>query len=465
MSSDSEKQQITQSVMQAFEKWGEKYYQNLFVKYNSPDYLNSFKTAVKEQRFLEKRAWELGLYMDVLESCRSSKTISKHREILAKSCILSIIDDGFLLSDLPQNNTVSQSADETSPNLGYTRRHMQRFLHEYYKESFFEVKSDVNSKDERLCHFTSIFSNVELPPDSVGVAALAHLKDQQNAVMSNDKILEKLFFNSVLRFAFPQFLEDLINFKEECKKIFENLGKTNDKIDFLREQLSEFSPILTTFYSHLTSILAMEWFRQKSEKAQISILDSKLKLQYKKSYAENAKNLLVSITESNDHAILLLDHCANAFGYYKRPQDAILLFQQSRNLSNSIFEKGRLSQNIAVEYGTNSNFKLMLKEAKAALSYYKKSDKTYYVCLAFKLIGEAQYQLGFKESAVNSFLDAEKLANQIQQDRWKVLLNIGVSFNRLGVTRHRDKYLVKCLPLIPEDQTDTILGVNQMIGS
>ena len=465
MSEDSEKQQAIIGIMQAFEKWGKQYHQNLFVKQSSPDYLNSFKTAVKEQGFLEKRALEPGLYMNVLESCNSNKTISKHREMLTKSCILSIVDDSFSVSDLLQSNTKTQSVDEIAPNLGYTRRQMQRFLHENYKESFFEAKSEQNSKDDRLHHFTSIFSNVKLPPDSIGMAAMSYLENQQNAVMSNDKILEKLFFNSVLRFAFPQFLLDLIKFKEECKKIFETLGKTNAKIDFLRKELSEFSPILTTFYSNLTSILAVEWFRQKSENAQVSILDSEFKIQYKKSYAVEVKNILVSATNSNKYSSFLLSHCANAFVYYKKPQDAISLFEQSRNLSNDMFEKGTLSQNIAVEYRENNNFKLMLKESREALSFYKKSGKIYHACLALKLIGEAQYQLGFKESAVNSFLEAEKLSDTIKQDKWKVLLNIGVSFNRLRDKQHRDRYLVKGLQLIPEDQTDTILGVNQMLSN
>ncbi|MDE2589804.1 MAG: hypothetical protein KGL95_09100, partial [Patescibacteria group bacterium] len=310
----------------------------------------------------------------------------------------------------------------------------------------------------------SIFSDVQFPPDSVGIVAMSFLKMQQNALISNYDVLERIFFHSILRFAFPQFLADVVKFKEECKKVFENLGRSNDKIDFIREQLTEFSPTLTTFYSHLTSILAVMWFRQKSEKAQISILDSETKLQYNESDAEHAKNLLVSATNSNDYSSFLLSHCANAFVYYKRPQDAILLFEQCRNLSNDGFEKGIQSQNIAVACRSGKNFKLMLREARKALSYYKKSAKTYYVCLALKLIGEAQYHLGFKESAINSFLDAEKLANKLNQDKWMVLLNIGISFDRLGEKHLRDKYLVRCLPLIPEDQTEKILRVNSMLG-
>jgi tetratricopeptide (TPR) repeat protein len=103
-------------------------------------------------------------------------------------------------------------------------------------------------------------------------------------------------------------------------------------------------------------------------------------------------------------------------------------------------------------------------EARKALSYYKKSGKTYYVCLALKLIAEAQYYMGFKESAINSFQSVENLADKLNQDKWKVLLNIGMSFNRLGETHLRDKYLTKCLPLIPDDETETILRVNDMFG-
>ncbi len=464
MLSDSKKQQITTSITQAFNKWSEKYHQNLFVKSDDSDYPNAFKTAVKEQRFLEKRALELGLYISVLKSCNSNKTISKHRKTLTKSCILSIIDDSFTLPDLLQNNTKSQSTDETVSNLGYTRRQMQRLIHENYDESFFETNSQINSKDERINHFSSVFSDVSLPDNSVGIEVKSYLQNQQKVLASNNGVFEKLFFNSVLRFAFPQFFTDLVEFKEECKTVFENLGRTNDRIDFLREELTKFCPTLTTFYSHLTSLLALEWFRQKSEKMQISILDSKLKLQYKKSDAENVKNQLVSLTNSNDYSSFLLYHCANAFVYYNDPINAISLFEQCRGLSDGIFEKGTHSQNIAVGYRLNNNFKLMLKEAKKALSYYEKTDKIYHICLALKLIGEAKYYLGFKESAISSFLDVEKRANSLEQNKWKVLFNIGMSFHRLREIRYRDKYLVKCLSIIPEDQTEMIIRVNQILG-
>jgi len=403
--------------------------------------------------------------MDVLKKCSKSTTISKHRVRLIRSAIISVVKGSFTLTDLDSRSKTSDGLDEFTQNKEYTRRHKQRIVHEYYPESIFEIdpkSSDVD--DERFKHFSSVFSNNRLPESPVATQARNYLTIQGKLALSNQELMDKIFFNSVLRFAFPQFLEDILRFRDECKAVFENLGENNYKIKFLREELMEFSPTLTTFYSHLTSILAVEWFRPKSKKTQMEYLDSKLKLKYSESNAEDAKNILISATNSKGYSGFMLYNCANAFVYYNRPQDAILLFEQCRNVSDKVFEKGILSQNIAVEHRTSGNFKLMLGEARTALSHYEKSSETYHVCLAYKLIGEAQYNLGFKESAINSFLNAEKCANEIEQDKWKVLMNIGISFDRLGETRLRNEYLIKCLPLIPEEQTETILGINQMLG-
>jgi len=466
MLTDSEKQQIIKSIMQAFDKWGERYYRNLFAQLNTPKGFDTVKIAFNEESFLERRAIDLGVYMDVLKRCNETTTISKHRIMLIKSAIISILKGSFTLYDLgSESKTSDESSNDPIQNKEYTRRQKQRLVHDYYPESIFEIEpKQIDTDDERFNHFSSVFSNNRLPESPVDMPVREYRTVQYDSAISNQTITDRLFFNSVLRFAFPQFLEDILKFRDECKTVFENLGENNDRIRFLREELTEFTPTLTTFYSHMTSILALRWFRFKSKKTQNAFFHTKFKLPYKKSDAENAKNLLVSATNSNDYSSFLLSHCANAFGYYKRPQDAILLFEQCRNLSNDVFENGIISQNIAIEYRSGNNFKLMLREAKKALSYYKKSGKTYHVCLALKLIGEAQYHLGFKESAISSFLDAEKLANELNQDKWKILLNIGVSFDHLGETHLRDKYLVRCLPLIPEDQTDTILGVNSMLG-
>ena len=463
MLTSSEKQEITKSIMHAFDRWGEIYYQKLFEQLNTPKGSDAYKNAFNEESFLERRALDLAVYMDVLKKCSESTTVSKHRTELIKSAIISVVKGRFTLIDL---DSKSEILDGSTQNKEYTRRHKQRIVHEYYPESIFEIKPERSGvDDERFKYFSSVFSNNGLPENPVDVQARNYQTVQRELTLSNNKLMAKLFFNSVLRFAFPRFLDDILRFRSECKTVFESIGENNDKIKFLREEIMKFSPTLTTFYSHLTSILAVEWFRSKSEKIQSEYLDSNLKLKYNSSDAEHAKNILISATNSNEYSSFMLGHCANIFAYYNRPQDAILLFRMCRNLSNKVFEKGIQSQNITVQHRTSKNFKLMLGEARTALSYYKKSGKTYYICLAHKLIGEAQHHLGFRESAISSFLDAEKFADEIEQDKWMVLWNIGISFNRLGEIRLRNKYLVKCMSLVPEERTEFILDIERMLGT
>ena len=89
---------------------------------------------------------------------------------------------------------------------------------------------------------------------------------------------DQLFLNSFVRFAFPEFLNDILSLRDECKAVFENLGEHNERIDFLREQLTEVTPLLITFYSNLSAILDLEWFRSRPKNTQKKFLESNAKI-------------------------------------------------------------------------------------------------------------------------------------------------------------------------------------------
>ncbi|GKS67206.1 hypothetical protein YTPLAS73_07530 [Nitrosarchaeum sp.] len=456
MITDNGKKDIVGSIMKAFDKWGSLYYQNLFTELNNgnPD---AYKIAFSEQGFLERRAIDIGAYMYTLGKCNDSKIISKHRPDLIKAAIISIIKGGFTLSELESKNS--------DQNTKYTRRHKQRFIHDYYKESIFEIDSE-KGNDKRFNVFSSVFSTNNPPKNSVENIAAKYQKSDYELATSNRTIMDRLSFNSVLRFAFPEFLDDLLKFKEECKEVFENLGDSNDRISFLRDELAEFTPTLQTFYSHLTSILALSWFHFNSKKAQKSFFELDFKLKYSKSDAEKAKNMILSNTKDRKYTGFLLSHCANAFISYGKYQEAISLFEQCNDLTENELEKGITWQNIAVAYRSNKNFKLMLQAMKKALTYYKKSKSIYQICMALQLIGESRWQLGLKESAMKSFQEAEDTSKLMNQDEtYKILINIGMSFNRLGEKGLRNKYWTRALPLIPEKETERILKLNDMLNS
>lgn len=138
--------------------------------------------------------------------------------------------------------------------------------------------------------FSSVFSTNNIPNSDTADIATEYQSLDYEFATSNETIMNRLSFNSVLRFAFPQFLEDLLKFQDECKTVFEHLGENNDMIDFLRQQLTEFTPVLQSFYSHLTSILALSWFHFSSKETQKVYFTSKFKIKYNKSDAEQAKN-------------------------------------------------------------------------------------------------------------------------------------------------------------------------------
>ncbi len=455
MISDEEKQEIGNSITKAFDKWGNLYYQNLFTELNKKKF-ETYNVAYDEQRFLKKRAIDISTYMYVQRKCNDSKIISKHRSSLIKTTIISIIRSGFTLSEFNSENT---------QNTKYTSRHKQRLVHDYYKETFFEIDLQ-KKKDDRFNIFSSVFSTNNIPDSDTADIATEYQSLDYAFATSNKAIMERLSFNSILRFAFPPFLEDLLKFKDECKFIFEHLGENNDRIDYLRNQLTEFTPLLQSFYFHLTSILALNWFHFSSKETQKSYFTSEFKVKYNKTDAEQAKKLLLTITKSNELTSYLLSYCANAFIHYTRYLDAVSLFEQCISLTDKVLEKGILWQNIAVAYRSNENFKLMLQAMKKSLSYYKKSNSVYHICMAQQLVGESRWRIGLKESAMNSFQEAENTGKLLNpNEAYKIPHNIGMSFARLGEKSLRDKYWTKALTLIPEKETDMILRLNDMLNS
>ena len=96
--------------------------------------------------------------MHVLKKCNENETIVKHRKILTKMIITSLAKGNFTLQKL--NNTQTPKLDNNSSD-EYTRRHKQRIIYEYYKESIFESSEQVD--DKRIKQFSSVFSHDTLP--------------------------------------------------------------------------------------------------------------------------------------------------------------------------------------------------------------------------------------------------------------------------------------------------------------
>ena len=454
MVSDYEKQQIIHSIMRSFDKFSQQHYKNLFERY--PKKEGSLGMAVIEDNFLKRRAIDINSYIHILNKRAESKPVIKHRKILIESAIRSIIQDSFELSE------IGRGQDDRGGS--YTDRQVQRLIRERYRDVFFEKTYD-NSNDARTKHVSTVFSENNLPASHAGDMARAYL-DAAAIVTRNPSgvnIRKRLYLNSILRLAFPQFLSDMLEFRNDCRAVFENFGKRNDRIDYLREQLVENAGLLVGFYSPISSMLDVTWFRTKTKGEQHTLLRPAQKVKYDKKDAQKAREILTDIY-GEGLALYMLDRCGNAFLQYDRPHAATLVFTECANMANDSIYRGMEWQNVAVTYRVRKNFKLALGAMKKALLHFRTVGDAYRICNALQLMGEFQWHLGFKDASWRSFNEATRHSETIDESkRWAIWANIGMSFGRLGEMPLRRKYLVKALEMIPEEQTDTILRISQLI--
>ena len=458
MITEDQKREIEESVMISFEKYSYLQYRDLYAKVMNGQKVDD--GFIIEDRFLQRRALDMDFYMYVLGQRSADKAVAKHREIIVRSAIISLARGTFTLSDADRDKGAHDYGDPDADG-SYTDRQVRRLIRERYKNAFFENDSaPKNSGDGRIKHISSVFSE-ELPPsDPAGDLASGLMSAARS---TSDDHSELLFLNSVARFIFPQFLGDLLKFKDECRAVFESLGELDERIAYLREQLTVATPMLTMLYSHMTSVLDLTWFRSKPKDIQKRILDSYQLTRYDQTDSTKAKEILDCIYGPNA-SVGILCYAATAFIKYGRTKQAIHMFKICLDSSKGDLKRGMLLQNIAVAHRIDGNFKLALGAMKKALLHFEATGDTYRICNALQLIGENQWYLGFKDAAMQSFDKCEERGQTMDPEkRWLIHFILGMSFGRLGEWKIRRKHLVKTMELLPEEDTEGILWINQLI--
>ena len=463
MISEDEKQQITDSIVRAFDKFTHRQYRNLFA--GIPEKKGGMRATIIEDRFLQTRSINIDSYMRVQDMRSKSKPAMKRRAILARAAILSLGKGDFTLSELGRDT--DRYGNDGDSRRGYTDRQQRRLVREAHRDMFFEPEPDPERKrgDRRERRISSAFSEGGPPRDPAGDLARAFLDAGAKATLAISGVdkQRRLALNSTLRLAFPKYLEDVMGFRDECRAVFESLGERNDRIDFLREQLVESPLLLDGFYSHLTSILDLAWFRTRANAEKELLLKPAPQAKYGHDDARKAREMLVSIY-GPDLTRRFLDISGTAFLQYDRPSAAAYVFMECVDMVGNDMNRGAVWQNVAVCHRLKKNFKLALGAMKMALACFEAAGDTYRVCNALQLIGESQWRLGFRDAAMKSFDEVERRGMEMEAEkRWLSQYILGMSFGRLGEMGLRRAHLVKALKMIPEEDTDAILRVNGLI--
>ena len=460
MISESEKRQIRHTIMQAFDTFATQQYGILFeqIRKEKSRAATALAEAAVEDDFLDVRAADINSYTSILKGRAKSKPVMKHRRVLVESAIRSMAKGDFAPSEIGR-------VRDGDKGRAYTERQLQRLMHERYGAAFLKSAIDHKRGDKRVGHVSTVFSESRLPPSVTGDAAHSYLNAAGAVARSPFNIdkLRRIALHSTLRFAFPGFLDDMIQFRDECRAVFESIGERNDRTDYLWGELVDGAGLLDVFYSHTSSMLDLVWFRTRSEENQRLLLKPAPKVKYKKQDAQRARETLTGIYGQR-RACGVLDRCGHAFLYFGRPRAAAWVFAEGARIAADGAEQGMMWQSVAVAYRVNQSYKLALGAMKKALPHIKAAGDAYRICNALQLTGEFQWRLGHKEAAWKSFDRAEKYGDTMKDKGWRVPFILGMSFGRLGEMRFRRQYMTKALAMVPEDDADAALFVNGMIN-
>lgn len=469
------------AIHSAFDRWGQRFNEEFFKNLQSKDEATrkeAFRKFYNVQLFLEKRALIPGFNQLVLTEMKKNSFVKKQRKVLLRACIISIVGDtGVTVSDILAHQSAKKEGQENDDdsNPEYVRRHIQRLLHEKHRHTFYESETgNKKSADGRFNYFSSVFSPTPLPAASETEMARAYSESERSIALS-DPNKTALSWNMVnLQFVMPEFMEDMIDFRNECDDAFVNLkieGKGNRRekekfVKFVRIRLTSITGLLYTFYWFFTSILAVAYFEHLKEEGKRNLVDSKPKFQYPPDYPHRARNCLALLTGSDDDAISYFMPIGATslqnFGHYEH---AISVFEECLKSEIGDKQRGITHENIAVVHRTQGSYDKMLTSSMQALKYYEKSGDGYRVCVCMKNIAEAQYMLGLKDDALKGFQAAgEKSRDLPSRQQYGVYGNISKALRRCGDFKAELHYLKKCLEVASDDiPTEEILAINDRI--
>ena len=446
---------LRRSIFTAFDRWAVQYANELQSSRNDKTKEEVQKDAYLLNLFLTKRVFIPGFMRHVIKQVSSNPVSQRQRKTLIKACLISIVN--------PKGVTAKELEKNSQSDEGYTYTHTRRIIRDEYPEAFFETKE--KRKDERFTPYLSVFSPYELP-EHIAEELVRQLQKKNIIMSSNRRLKDWVLLNARIRSAIPEYLEDLLSFKNETLAIMRELLYDSELGKLLHFELKYLSDILTVFHAHFQSIMAVEWWRSRRKQTKRKLIDDGFPLKYDNNEAVTARSILLELTKSQEDTAYILRKAALAFKEYNLPEATISLFRQCLETETyTPLQKGSLHENIAVILRETSKPKLMVQEMKKAVEYFRKGNDIYRLCVSLKNLGEAVWMLGFKEAGLRYFAETESMIDQLKQlERAKVLGNLAYSARRLGEKNMEIEYLIKQLKEIPEEYTEEIVRVDRRLS-
>lgn len=458
MIDDETKASIERTVITAFSRWSQRNNEYLLAEEaeGSPQQkLEVREKARQDFLCLSKRALIPGFDRYMVKQMRSNPILRRRRPILIKSCIISMIrDEGAKIDEsrkLHQSDIGDENGDSAqSARNEVSRRHFQRYTHEEFKELFFPSTDDSPRKkteDKRFSPISSVFAPIELPqaPNS----EKARMRDEWDHYVStrDQDAVKRVTLNSFLRPVTPEYLEDLLDFRNECTQILAEIGEYTERAEYLASELKQFSLILNTFHAHFTSILGVYWYRSRHPPKKKELMKRGFPLQYSASDAQQAKQLLLTLIDSKEKVAEVMQMGAKSLFEYSLYDSFDYLTNQCLSLDIPQKTRGAIAESAAYLHRTKENYKQTHNYAKQAYEHAKAANDNYLSCITLRDIAEAEWQMNLKTTALEHFKTVEEKITTLQQpaEHFAIYLNLACAFKRTGEPKTELYYLKKAL--------------------
>jgi hypothetical protein len=480
----ADRKKIVKAIVEAFEKYAKRYNERFRAEWESKS--DEEKRQLRElfekvDMLLSKRAFVPGFYRYVLRKIMNNRRLERHRRVLINAFVISLANpEGFRTKDVFERSERKVGVfKENEPPKAYTRRTDQQILNERYQDAFFKPKksSGESAMDDRFIPSSSVFATTEPSSHS-------YLTDKQYEALSNypiqsNPVMDWLTFSATMLTIMPEVLQDIELFRKECKEAIafelqdvtqelmkarkkchrEQLRKREELARFLLSEADSFSPVFLEFYFHFTSLLAWDWFRSRRPQNRESLLARGFPLRFTSLDIMKARELSLNQTRSEDRTNSVL---AMALQEYAFVAKSFVRFKQCLEASGlSELDCGIVLENIAIIHRESENYRLMRLFLKNALERYEKSGDPYRVCVGLKNMGEAEWHMGFKRKALKYFVQSERQSSVLNDPILysRVLGNLAFAARRIGEVKLERDYLMKCLKVLPETETQTVLQV------
>lgn len=457
---DADVDRIWGAVYHAFDRWGQRSIEALFQELGKGGSAarEAYRRKWIEEAFLERRAKNPGLMRHVLGMTLKSKVLMKHKQVLLRSALVSIAaKESPLVKELAERSRKASGRREPGHSEEtYNPRSLHRFRKGGYPEVFFD--EGPSRRDGRSERISTIFGTSSLPTNEVSDDAAAYLAVDRAKVWSDPRNRALVAHHVNIRDALPECLEAFRGFDKDFElaigQLLGDAQMSKATLALLHKEGEDYPELVHVLFNHIFSILAVKWFRGRSESEKKALLENDFPLSYTKQDALRAYELLAGDLGST-HALFALTNMTSpamyTLGYFI---DGIRLWEAVLELRpNDPAAQAAAWDDIGIFWRQFDDPMKTIEAMNTAIPLYRQLGDKSHELIAERNIGEALLRSGRTEDGVARLSRVQVRVQELTspEERCRIWVNLAEGARRCG----QNELEKDCLMRLIDENPDT----------